>query len=709
MLLTSTELAEKWNISSRRVSLLCSEGRLEGAFKKGKTWLIPSDTLKPMDSRIKIENDENSQVLGIQNRRYLGNKYKLLSFIEEVMDKHCPGVNTLFDVFAGTGVVGYHFMDRMEIITNDNLYSNYLAHVAFMSNQKINKKKIETYIEYFNGIDPDLIEDNYMSQNFGDTYFSYNDCKRIGFAREYIESLYKNLELNEREYAILVTVILYAMDRVANTCGHYDAYRKGVEFERNVTFYMLDLSKQPRKKNTFYNQDSNELIKMDDFPEVDCVYCDPPYNSRNYCDLYHVLENVAKWEKPEVIGVAKKMDRRALKSKYCGKDAAVAFEDLVSNLKCKYIILSYNNTGDSANGRSNARISDEEIVRILSQKGEVKMYSQKYKAFTTGKSDNSNNEERLFVCTVRNSRGVRKDDIVKSPLNYTGGKTKLLPQILPLFPDKINTFVDLFCGGANVGINVKAKKVQYYDLNSDLIGLLSVFGKMSATELKQNIESIIKKYDLSQSEIYGYAKYHCKSASGLGSYNKEHFIKLRDDFNELEEKDDNYYLMLYVLIVYAFNNQIRFNKKHEFNLPVGKRDFNKNIRKNFDEFVGTLRKQKYTFECKDFRKVDTSKLRKDDFVYCDPPYLITTASYNEQDGWTEKDERDLLELLDKLNERGIKFALSNVTIHKGKRNEILIDWSRKYNVHNLSFSYNNSNYHGTNTEKETQEVLITNY
>ena len=103
--------------------------------------------------------------------------------------------------------------------------------------------------------------------------------------------------------------------------------------------------------------------------------------------------------------------------------------------------------------------------------------------------------------------------------------------------------------------------------------------------------------------------------------------------------------------------------------------------------------------------IDTDK----SFFYADPPYLITCATYNEQDGWTEKDERDLLELLDKLNERGIKFALSNVTIHKGKRNEILIDWSRKYNVHNLSFSYNNSNYHGTNTEKETQEVLITNY
>lgn len=313
------------------------------------------------------------------------------------------------------------------------------------------------------------------------------------------------------------------------------------------------------------------------------------------------------------------------------------------------------------------------------------------------------------MCIVQKDKMVCKKDIVKSPLNYTGGKTKLLPQLLPLFPDKINTFVDLFCGGANVGINIKAKKVRYYDLNAELIGILNVFGKMSAAELKQKIESIIKKYELSQSEINGYEKYHCNSSRGLGSYNKEHFVELRNDFNKLEEKDDNYYLMLYVLIIYAFNNQIRFNKKHEFNLPVGKRDFNKNIQKNLNKFVDTLEKQEYTFECRDFREVDTTGLEKDDFVYCDPPYLITTASYNEQDGWTVKDERDLLEFLDKLNERRIRFALSNVMVHKGKRNEILTEWSKKYKVHNLNFSYNNSNYHGINTEKETQEVLITNY
>ena len=173
----------------------------------------------------------------------------------------------------------------------------------------------------------------------------------------------------------------------------------------------------------------------------DLAYLDPPYNSRQYCDSYHLLENIARWEKPEVKGVARKMDRSHLKSDYCTSKATEAFEDLVSRLRCRYILLSYNNTADTANDRSNARLTDEDIMRILSKKGKVKVFSQSYKAFTTGKSENDNNEERLFLCVV-------DDEIIKSPLNYTGGKAKLLPQLKPLFPQYISTMVDLFCGGA---------------------------------------------------------------------------------------------------------------------------------------------------------------------------------------------------------------------------------------------------------------------
>lgn len=347
-----------------------------------------------------IEFQENTRRLNIQNRRYLGNKYKLLDFIEDMINKHCPGTNSIMDIFAGTGVVAYHFMDKMKVVTNDTLYSNYLAHVAFMSNDEYDSSKVDHLIEMYNSVSVDEISDNYMSETFGDTFFCYEDCKRIGFIREDIENRYRKEKLSFREMAILVTSLLYSMDKVANTCGHYDAYRKGVEYDRRFEMLPLDLSKKPLFDNEFFNDDSNKLAITGELPYVDCVYCDPPYNSRNYCDLYHVLENVAQWKKPDVVGEARKMDRSNLKSRYCTRTASAAFEELVQALNCKYIVLSYNNTGDKANDRSNARMRDEDIMRILSQKGKVRVYSRKYKAFTTGKSKNSTNEERLFICEV---------------------------------------------------------------------------------------------------------------------------------------------------------------------------------------------------------------------------------------------------------------------------------------------------------------------
>ena len=349
-----------------------------------------------------IDFQENTRMLSIQNRRYLGNKYKLLDFIEDTINKHCPNTNSIMDIFAGTGVVAYHFMDKMKVVTNDTLYSNYLAHIAFMCAEVYSKEKLDMMINAYNELSVTSLKDNYMSDKFGDTFFCYEDCKKIGYIREDIQKKYKSKKINKREMAILITSLLYSMDKVANTCGHYDAYRKGVTFDRRFEMLPLDLSKKPMCENLFLNDDSNILAVEGKLPYVDCVYCDPPYNSRNYCDLYHVLENVAQWKKPDVEGEARKMDRTGLKSRYCSRTASEAFEELVKALNCKYIVLSYNNTGDKANDRSNARMRDEDIMRILSEKGKVKVYSQKYKAFTTGKSDNSTNEERLFVCEVLN-------------------------------------------------------------------------------------------------------------------------------------------------------------------------------------------------------------------------------------------------------------------------------------------------------------------
>lgn len=328
----------------------------------------------------------------INNRRYLGNKYKLLPFIKKVVDSECTDIEIVVDIFSGTGAVASAFQDK-QLVTNDIMYSNYISNFAWFSPRKYSRKKIEKIIDEYNTMV--INEENYMTMNFSNTYFSHDDCSKIGFIREDIETKYANKEINKRERALLITSLLYAMDKIAKTCGHYDAYRKGVEFDMHLELLLPEASTTNNKKNKCYNMDSNALAKK---IVADLVYIDPPYNSRQYCDAYHLLENVARWEKPEVFGVAKKMDRTALKSKYCTRSAAEAFEDLIKQLNCKYIVLSYNNMAKKGNDRSNARISDDDIIRILSAKGELKVFSEEYKAFTTGKSDIENNQERLFLC-----------------------------------------------------------------------------------------------------------------------------------------------------------------------------------------------------------------------------------------------------------------------------------------------------------------------
>ncbi|MEY8321895.1 DNA adenine methylase [Lachnospiraceae bacterium 46-61] len=304
--------------------------------------------------------------------------------------------------------------------------------------------------------------------------------------------------------------------------------------------------------------------------------------------------------------------------------------------------------------------------------------------------------------------------MIQSPLNYTGGKYKLLPQILPLFPKNINLFIDLFCGGCNVGININCNKVIYNDIDINLLYLYNAFKNLDKQSVFEWIYQIIEKYGLSLVSKYGYDFYKCDSNKGLGSYNKDKFIKLRTDFNQKrlnENYDYYYYIMLYVLIVYAFNNQIRFNAKGEFNLPVGKRDFNENMKNKLSNFIDKIKEQNCEFTCLDFRNFDISILTRDDFVYIDPPYLITCATYNEKGGWTENDEKDLLKFLDKLNENGIHFGLSNVLKSKGNENNILIAWlnQSKYRTINLNYSYSNSNYHIKNKTSNSEEVLIINY
>ncbi len=305
-----------------------------------------------------------------------------------------------------------------------------------------------------------------------------------------------------------------------------------------------------------------------------------------------------------------------------------------------------------------------------------------------------------------------KTEFIQSPLNYTGGKYKLLQQILPLFPKDIDIFVDLFCGGCNVGINVQSEKVILNDINKNLIKLFETFQSLGEKTFDL-IDEIILEYDLSQSAKYGFGYYHTTGTRGLSFYNKDKYLKLRNDFNNAKVKDTKYYIMLYVLIVYAFNNQIRFNRQGEFNLPAGKRDFNNSIRQKLRRFIEAPAWGKCEFSCYDFRNFDISRLTKDSLVYVDPPYLITCASYTEKGGWGSRDELDLLKFLDKLQNKGIRFALSNVLRCKGQENIILSEWladnADKYKIINLKSNYNYASYSTKFKKFVTKEILVLNY
>ena len=283
--------------------------------------------------------------------------------------------------------------------------------------------------------------------------------------------------------------------------------------------------------------------------------------------------------------------------------------------------------------------------------------------------------------------------MIKSPLNYIGGKTKLLKQILPLFPKEIDTFVDLFAGGCNVGINVQAQKVIFNDNLNFLIDMYEYFITTNIDEIILDVEKKIKTHKLSKTNVDGYNN-------------------LRNEYNTKRKPID-----LFILICYSFNHQIRFNNKHEFNVPLGKErsSFKENIKTNLIMFKRKLNYVDASFTKYDFNDFDFKNLNSKDFVYCDPPYLITTGSYNDGKrgfkGWTPKEELELLSRLDLLNKRGIKFGLSNVIDHKGLVNEYLVNWidnnKSSLMVNYLNFNYKNSNYQTSN--KKSTEVLITNY
>lgn len=277
---------------------------------------------------------------------------------------------------------------------------------------------------------------------------------------------------------------------------------------------------------------------------------------------------------------------------------------------------------------------------------------------------------------------------IKSPFNYIGNKYKLLPQIIPLFPDNIDTFFDMFCGGLDVTVNTPANLKIANDINHFVIEIMETLQNQDITKTLDDIDKTIRENNLSKD-------------------NKESYYRFRDKYNN--DKDP---LSLYVLVCYSFNYQFRFNSNFDFNNSAGtnRSSFNGNMRNRLIKFVEKLKGIKLLSE--DFKDLDLTSLRKNDFVYADPPYRASVGSYNDGkrgfEGWTLEDDFALFTMLDDLNQRGIRFAMSNVFKNNGNRNKELEEWAQKYNIHYLDNCYSNSNYQ-RKKGSVTKEVLITNY
>ena len=326
----------------------------------------------------------------LESRRYIGNKAKLAAWIINIINKETKNVNSFIDIFAGTASVAKRAMKEYDkVILNDILYSNYVIYNAFFKPLDWNREKLNELLLYFNNLNTNELSENYFSENFGGKFFEYETAKKIGFIREEIEQI--KSDLNEKEYNILLASLIYSMDKVANTVGHFDAYIK--KPIRKKHFELQLIKTEDFQGVEIYREDANQLARK---INPDIAYIDPPYNSRQYSRFYHIYETLVKWDKPELFGVARK-PRPENMSKYSTVKAKEAFNDLVENLQVKYLVVSYNNTYQSKSKSSENKIKLEEISEILNNIGETKIFEQNHKFFNTGKTEFTNHKEFLFL------------------------------------------------------------------------------------------------------------------------------------------------------------------------------------------------------------------------------------------------------------------------------------------------------------------------
>ncbi len=612
--------------------------------------------------------------------RYIGNKTKILSEIDNLINK--KGLNikglTFFDAFSGTASVACHYKERFKVIANDSLYFSYCITEAKLNSPKdmFSNLGFNPFI-YFNEADAANFN-GFFAQNFAPVlsermYFSHENAQKIDFIRSSIDEWFLNGRINAKEKWYLIASLIESVSKVANVAGVYGAYLKTWDPRaiKKMEFLPIDILPYTENTSKVYNDDILNVIK-----EVtgDILYLDPPYTKNQYSVQYHLLETLARYDNPVLKGKTGARDMSEYSSDF-SKDGKVqvAFENLVANANFKYIIMSYSSDGI---------MSKEYIESVLKRYGKPETFEFKkfnYRRYKNVKAQNKNDHcEYLFF--------IEKKEKVNyaSPLNFIGGKHDLIDFIFSYMPQKIDTFYDLFAGGFNVGINTNANKIVYNDINFKVRELLEYITEVDMAEFYKYLHSTIVKY-------------------GLYKGNKEAYLKLRKKYNstKINKRDCR---ELFLLIMYGFQQQIRFNGDYNYNNPVGQAGFNDKILEKLISFSRITKKKNVFYYSEDYERFLDS-INKDDFVYIDPPYLITLGSYNDGkrgfNGWNEAEEKRLLDFLQKLNDKHIRFMMSNVLNHKGKTNTLLQAWIEQNGFKVISYNLK--------ARGNREEVIIINY
>lgn len=612
--------------------------------------------------------------------RYIGNKTNVLDEIDGLIERKGLKVKglTFFDAFTGTASVAQRYKGVYKLIANDNLYFSYVIAQAKLNAQRDMFKKLGfDPFEYFNGADTDgfvgFIAENFAPELSERMYFSDENARLIDFIRTTIDNWYIDDKITENEKYYLIASLIESVSKVANVAGVYGAYLKTWDPRavKRMKFIPVDAEPYADSLAEIYNADVLDVINK---VSGDILYLDPPYTKNQYSTQYHLLETIALYDNPILKGKTGARDMHASMSDFSKSgEAEVAFERLIAKARFKHIILSYSSDGI---------MSKEYIESVLKRYGKkdtfefVKFDYRRYK--NSRASGGGEHFEYLFY--------IEKADDASyvSPLNFIGGKYDLLPFFKAHMPKNINTFFDLFAGGFNVGINIDADKIVYNDINFKVRELLEYITDADIAEFYRYVVKTIQKL-------------------GLSKENKDAYMRLRDKYNgtHISRRDCR---DLFLLIMYGFQQQIRFNGDLDYNNPVGQAGFNDRVLEKLVSFSRITKEKKVFYYSEDY-ELFAERITPDDFVYLDPPYLITLGSYNDGkrgfNGWNEKEERRLLAFIERLDSRGIRFMLSNVLEHKEKKNEILREW-----IERNGFKVT---YYGEKARGNRAELIITNY